>query len=163
MARRNFYLARQIKADEAHFDQDEWSHRYWRDQKTGHIMYHVAKAAGKIVTGDDEVLRTQVCGDAAIYRSQLMNTHNLIRSLAPIEPTPAPRELWLPRIAVAASSLAGYLEPDQHEVQVVSGVQKRSVLVAVAALSELHEGIAVHFGLEPEQAHLERMAQMGQP
>ena len=136
-----------------------------QDKKVRHIQLHVAKAAMKLVMGDDEIIKQQVIPDAAIYRSQLLNiirTDNVpnflssfpenIDELDPdneIEPEP------LLSLVEASGNLATYLERREHGVP----VNERFLLVAATCLHEAALSLGVYYQVDVDRAQLARLEQ----
>jgi hypothetical protein len=159
MPRRNFLRAAQMEFDGSSFDQTEWTHPAWRDQKTAHIALHVGKAIGKIIKGDWATMTDEVCPDLAIYRTQLINLHGIPRGTVGPMTDPAQKHQWLRLTAHAQSLLCEYLEPLQHG-QRPKLDRQWTIAKAATDLWRVHEGVADYFGLDPEQAHKNRLAQL---
>ena len=135
------------------------------DEKVRHIQLHVAKAAMKLVKGNDDIIKQQVIPDAAIYRSQLLNIIGLenvpdflssfpenIDELDPdseIEPEP------LLSLVEASGNLATYLERREHGVT----ANERHLLVAATCLHEAALSLGVYYQVDVDRAQLARLEQ----
>jgi hypothetical protein len=169
---------RQASYDSAHFDSRTWQLEKWRDQKTRHILLHIAKASLKLsnfTTWDfskvseelERGVREEVIPDLSIYQAQLLNTHeidnekmqgycdekqpNLIR----LEEAEA-----LPHLARATGELANYLEPSEHGEPVHSRLREDRVMAAVSELHIATEGLAMAWNVDVATLHLERIERL---
>lgn len=166
--------------DESSFDQDRWELAGWREQKTRHIGLHIAKLPLKLVQGDTQQIMGEVIPDMALYRTQLVQTHDLIDGIdGALMPLQFPRYLGsyrrpashreiqetgaqnfaLKRAALAGSWLAKYLEPLEHG-EPIDNEDRR--LYVLDAASNLHVGavaLAKEFDVDLRQSLLQRIAQ----
>lgn len=153
----NFLLQEQKKFDEIQFDQAEWQTEQWIDQKTRHIALHVGKAAGKLI-GIKSESREIIAADLSIYRSQLINTHDINPSLVenlPVVFADIPAE----QSTVAAfAHLSNYLEPGEHGI-VKSFARDHHTLEAARHLHHAATAIATEQGLNRQVLHLNRLRQ----
>lgn len=147
--------------DEAEFNQDTWELADWREQKTRHIALHIAKLPLKIIGDDESRIVSEVIPDMALYRTQLIQTHELLENTSDVlmglqfpehidqwsKPVLA-REIAetgaqnfaLKRAAIANAWLAHYLEPLEHGGVIDTASRQQVVLDAV---SNLHIGAVV--------------------
>jgi hypothetical protein len=179
---RHLLLQAQAWWDAQRFDQPEWHLAAWPDQKVRHIQLHVAKALGKVVaalhegtgaaSGIDQLarVRDEVLPDAAIYRSQLINTvrewglplaslfcaHDRVPSVSAADPL-LRAVISLSR---ASAHLAAYIEPREHgTMSPASYVQD-----AIQDLHDSAEALATYFSVDLASAHQARLeALLGAP
>ena len=166
---RDLLLRAQAWWDAQRFDQSEWHLAAWPDQKVRHIQLHVAKALGKVVAALEgggsasdidpmARVRDEVLPDAAIYRSQLINTipegglpprRGSVPTLWPSCPPPphpvsAPAAELLFRVVVslgrASAQLAAYIEPREHGAKSPAS----SIQEAIQDLHDSAEALATY-------------------
>lgn len=143
-----------IEFDKQRFDQPEWQLQEWRDQKTRHIALHIAKLPKKILLlgkFDGRIITSEVIPDMALYRTQLIHTHQVPEEQLVHLPSDAAVQqslrfqsqgvpaLALERIALAGSHLAEYLEPAEHGVAVSEPMKRANI---IDAATDLHVGAA---------------------
>lgn len=165
--------------DESTFDQAGWELSEWRDQKTRHIALHIAKLPLKIIEDDADRIVDEVIPDMALYRTQLVQAHELdievndilidLQFPMYIDSWRKPalekelrrvggQEFALKRAAIAGGWLAKYLEPREHNEEVSS--EQRQMFVLDAA-SNLHIGavaLSKEFHVDLQTKLLQRMA-----
>lgn len=134
-----------------------------RDKKIRHIQLHVAKAALKLATRDEQKIVEEVIPDAAIYRTQLINIVGIdnlpgypgsfSNSLVRFAPVHEAELRVLERLSMAGGHLATYIERKEH------GRPADETNLVTAAI-ELHE-VAIDLGgryeVDVDQAHIRRL------
>ncbi len=168
--RERLLLQETLEFDRARFDQDEWQLADWRDQKTRHIMLHIAKIPLKIVSDSEQIIVEEVIPDLALYRSQLINVHRVIDiDLGEVITSEGNRNIRcadfiLHHSAIAMGHLATYLEPLEHNKESVREVRMRAVQQAVVSLHDAAQFGAQEHGISLPQSHLKRMERhLGHP
>lgn len=150
----NLLLQETAVFDRHQFDQDEWQVADWSDQKTRHILLHIAKATGKLLLNDPHFDRV-VAADSSLYRSQLQIAHNM----EDIElPTTPPDTTAMVELVLANKHLADYLEPYEHgKPDEESRLRTQSVEPAITHLHNCALLLARKYGFDLGETHLNRM------
>jgi hypothetical protein len=150
-------LPEQRKFDELQFDQAEWQTEQWRDQKTRHIALHIGKAVGKLI-GVTYESRRIVAADLSIYRSQLINTHEIDPSCAVDLPDKFLHLTAEFSTISAFAHLANYLEPGEHSA-VIPSKRDHHTLEAVRHLHHASLSLAGEHEIDLRQIHMQRLRQ----
>lgn len=126
------------------FDQSSWLLKEWRDQKTGHIVFHIAKAALKIVAADLPTIRQQVIPDLGYYRNQIVTLFELpVEEVVILGDERAPSHSALEHVTIANGELGYYLEPRQHDEVTSPDHAFRSAVHLHSAATKLARDFAV--------------------
>jgi hypothetical protein len=153
---KNLLLKEQRKFDELGFDRSEWQAKDWRDQKTRHIALHIGKASGKL-TGLFPARQPDVAVDLSIYRTQLINTHDLDPE-AVTQPFTEEEKPYGPNSSVVAafSHLSYYLEPAEHLVA-NDELRIEQVSHAIKHLNHAAVRLSVMYDFDLVEAHTSKL------
>jgi hypothetical protein len=152
-----FLLAEQQAFDSQHFNRPEWQISDWRGQKSRHVGMHIAKATLKICDGNRRQVVNEAVPDLAIYRAQLINTHELPEDifddtlLRVVSDNDVVRQL-----ARASGHLATYTEDAEHG-DPSSVVRLQRVSYAARHLHVAAESLAHIYDVDLEEAHAARL------
>jgi hypothetical protein len=142
------------------FDQPEWL-AGWRAQKTRHISLHIAKASLKLYEGKKDQVIKEVIPDLSIYRTQLINTHDLATDICDRTDSGAPNvNSAIRELAGSTGELAHYLEPAERG-KYDDDTRVDRVTSAVRHLHIATEGLAWFYGVEDvAAAHSARIQEL---